>query len=159
MRPDFWYVFPVLPLGFHDPSIGMDTLDGDELVICPHGAGISGCDKEWLGDILCLLRSSSSWNARDLSVVSGLDWRGLDHWGGIVWGPGIVGRRCLHVCYDCLCLIALFRDAMMFVHDWAALSTLIGTEIRDWRTITWELGCLESIHPTYYVTRFFCRNV
>ena len=47
----------------------------------------------------------------------------------------------------------------MFVHDWAALSTLIWTEIRDWRTITWELGCLGSIHPTYYVTRFFCRNV
>ena len=47
----------------------------------------------------------------------------------------------------------------MFVHDWAALSTLIRTQIRDWRTITWELGCLRSIHPTYYVAHFFCRNV
>ena len=27
--------FSVLPLGFRDPSIGMGTLDGDELVICP----------------------------------------------------------------------------------------------------------------------------
>ena len=100
--------FSVLPLGFRDPSIGMGTLDGDELVICPRDAGISGCDKEWLGDVLCLLRSSSSENVGDLSVVSGLDWRGLDHWRGIVWDPGIVGKRCLHVCYDCLCLIALF---------------------------------------------------
>ena len=47
----------------------------------------------------------------------------------------------------------------MFIHDWAALSTLIGTEIRDWRSIIWELGCLGSIHPTYYATHFFCRNV
>ena len=151
--------FSVLPMGFHDPSIRMGTLDGDELVNCPRDAGISGCDKEWLGDVLCLLRSSSSGNAGDLSVVSGLDWRGLDHWRGIVWDPGSVGKLCLHVCYDCLCLIVLFRDAMMFVHDWAALATLICTEIRDWRTITWELGCLGSIHLNYYVTRFFCRNV
>ena len=95
----------------------------------------------------------------DLSVVSRLDWRGLDHWRGIVWDPGIGDKCCLHVCYDCLGLIALFRDAMMFVHDWAALSTLIRTEIRDWRTVTWELGCLGSIHPTCYVARFFCHNV
>ena len=36
---------------------------------------------------------------------------------------------------------------------------MIWTEIRNWQTITWELGCLGSIDPTYYVTRFFCRNV
>ena len=102
--------FSVLPLGFRDPLIGMGTLDWDELVVCSRDAGISGCDEEWLGDVLCLLRSSSSGNAGDLSVVSGLDWRGLDHWRGIVWDPGIVGKRCLHVCYDCLCLIASLLD-------------------------------------------------
>ena len=74
-------------------------------------------------------------------------------------GPGILDKCCLHVCYDCLGLIALFRDAIMFVHDWATLSTFIMTEIRDWRTITWELCCLGSIHPTCDVARFFCRNV
>ena len=95
----------------------------------------------------------------DLSVVSGLDWRSLDQWKGIVWDPGIVDKCCLHVYYGYLGLIALFRDAIMFVHDWVALSTLIRTEIRDWRTITWELGCLGSIHPTCDVARFFCSNV
>ena len=25
-----------------------------------------------------------------------------------VWDPGIVGQQCLHVCYDCLCLMTLF---------------------------------------------------
>ena len=24
----------------------------------------------------------------------------MDYWRGIVWDPGIVGKRCLHVCYD-----------------------------------------------------------
>ena len=83
----------------------------------------------------------------DNSVAAGLDCKGLDHCRGIVWDPGIVSERCLHVCYDGLCLIALFRDAMILVHDWAALSTRSGTEIGYCRTITWELGCLGSINP------------
>ena len=45
---------------------------------------------------------------RVCAVVNKLDWRGLDHWRGIVWDPGIVDKRCLHACYDCLCFIALF---------------------------------------------------
>ena len=69
-------------------------------------------------------------------------------------------KRCLHVCYDCLCLIALFHDAMIFVHDWSALSMWIMTVIRNWRTITWELACLGSISPACCtcMARFFCRN-
>ena len=67
-----------------------------------------------------------------------------------------MGKRCLHVCYDCLCLIAFFRDAMILVHDWAALSTWIMTVIRNWRTITCELGCLGSINTAYCMARFFC---
>ena len=74
---------------------------------------------------------------------------------GIVWDPGIVGQQCLHVCYDCLCLIALFRDAMLLVHDRAALSTWTGTETGYCRTITWELGCLGGINPPCEVDCFF----
>ena len=69
-----------------------------------------------------------------------------------------MGKCCVHVCYDCLCLIALFRDSMILVHDWAALSTRIGTEIGYRRTITWELGCLGSINPPCDVDRFFDRE-
>ena len=90
-----------------------------------------------------------------ISVAAGLDCKGLDHWRGIVWDPGIVGKRCLHVCCDCLCLITLFRDAMILVHDWAALFTCFGSEIGYCRTITWELGYLGSIHPPCDVDRFF----
>ena len=90
--------FSVLSLGIWDPSIDMDILDGDELVISPCEVGISGGDKKWL----CLLYFASSGSAGDNSVAVGLDCKGLDHWRGIVWNPGIVGKRCLRVCYDCL---------------------------------------------------------
>ena len=43
--------------------------------------------------------------------------------------------------------MALFRDAMLLVHDWAALSMWTGTETGYCRTITWELGYLGCINP------------
>ena len=98
--------FSVLPLYFRDMSIGMDTLEGDVLGICSRDLGLSGCNEEEISDVLCLLRSSSSGNAGVYSAVNRLDWRGMDHWRGIVWDLGIMDKRCLHACYDCLCLIA-----------------------------------------------------
>ena len=132
----------MLSLGACDQSIDMDTLEGDELGICSRDVGISDGDEEWL----CLLYSASSGSACDNSDAAGLDCKGLDHWRGIVRDPGIVGSRCLHLCYDCLCLIAWLRDAMILVRDWAALSTKIGTE------------CLGSIVMYCDVDRFFDRN-
>ena len=73
--------------------------------------------------------------------------QGLDHWRGVIWDPGIVGQQCLHVCCDCLCLMALFRAVMLLVHDWAKWSVWTGTESGYCRTITWELGYLRSLHP------------
>ena len=122
----------VLSLGVCDPSINMDTLD----------VGISDGDEVWL----CLLYSASSGSAWDNSVAAGLDCGRMDHCRGIVWDPGIVGKRCLHVCYDHLCLITLCRDAMMLVHNWTALSTLTGTGIGYYRTITWDVWEV-LIHP------------
>ena len=65
--------------------------------------------------------SASSRSARD-------DTRAirLDHWKGVVWDPGIVGQQCLHMCCDCLCLMALFCDMMLLAHDWAAWSLWAG---------------------------------
>ena len=134
----------VLSLEICDPSIHSDTLD----------VGISDGDREWL----CLLYFTSSGSGWDNSVAARLDCTGLDHWRGIVWDPGIVGQQCLHVCYDCLCLMALFRDAMLLVHNWAALSMWTGTETGYCRTITWELGCLGSINPPCDVDHFCGRH-
>ena len=79
----------VLSLDTYAPSIHSDTLD----------VGISDSDTEWL----CLLYFASSGSAWDNSVAARLDC--MDIWRGIVWDPGVVGQQCLHVCYDCLCLM------------------------------------------------------
>ena len=33
----------------------------------------------------------------------------LDHWRGVAWNPGIVEQQRVLLCYECLCLMALFR--------------------------------------------------
>ena len=86
-----------------------------------------------------MLYSASLRNARDVTRAISLDGKGLDHWKGIVWDPGIVGQQCLHVCCDCLCLMGLFRDMMLLAHDWAAWSLWAGNVSGYCRTITWEL--------------------
>ena len=40
----------------------------------------------------------SSGGASDDTVAIRLDGKGLDHWRGVVWDPGIVGQQCLKVC-------------------------------------------------------------
>ena len=54
--------------------------------------------------------------------------------------------------------LALFRDTMLLVHDWAALSTWTGTETGYCRTITGELGWLGSINPPCDVDHFCGRD-
>ena len=47
-----------------------------------------------------------------------VDNQGLNHWHTISWDPGVADSRVLSVCYDCLCLIALFRTVMSLPRDW-----------------------------------------
>ena len=105
----------VLSVEIGAPLIHGNTLD----------AGISQGDTEWL----YLLYSASLRSARDS--------KGLDHWKRVVWDPGIVGQYYLHVCCDCLCLMALFHEMMLFAHDWAVCSLWTGAVSRFCRTITW----------------------
>ena len=79
------------------------------------------------------------------------DWKGLNHWQGIVWDPGSMGIPRLRLCYDCLCLISLFRDVLLFVCDQADSSTLVLTDIGAWRTIVWELGSLGRVLPSCFI--------
>ena len=60
--------FSVLSLGVCDPSIDMDTMDGDAQGICSRDVGILDGDEEWL----CLLYSASS-GVRGTSPLQ-LDW-------------------------------------------------------------------------------------
>ena len=99
-----------------DPLIHSNILD----------SRISQGDTEWL----CLLYSASSGNVRDDTIAIRLHDKGLDHWRGVVWDPGIV---------------------MLLVRDWAAWSLWTRTESGYCRTITWELGYWRSIHPSCVV--------
>ena len=69
-----------------------------------------------------------------------------------------MGQQCLHVCCDCLYLMALFCAMMLLVHDRAAWSLWTGTESGYCRTITWELGYWGIINPPCDVDRLCNRN-
>ena len=99
--------------------------------------------------------SDSSRNPWGNSVEMGLYCKGLGHWRGIAWDPGRVGGQCLHVCYDCLRVIALFHEVMLVVHDWAYLPAWTVTGIGYFQTNTCEVGCLGTIYATCDVYRFF----
>ena len=63
------------------------------------------------------------------------------------------------LCCDCLCLIALFRDVLLFVRGQADSSALVRKDIGGWRTIFWELGSLGRVHPSCYAALSFCLDV
>ena len=96
--------------------------------------------------------------ANDHDMTTGLGGQSLDHWRGVIWDPGIVGQPCIRMCYDCLCLMALFRGVMLSVHDWVVWSVWTGTESGYCRTITWELGYLCSLYTPCDVDRL-CTNM
>ena len=101
----------------------------------------------------CLSYSAGARSVNDGTVGIALDGQSLDHWHSVVWDPGIVGSQGLSVCYNCLCLMALFRAAMSLLHDWAEWSVWTGTISGYCRTITWEVGYLPGLHPPCDVDR------
>ena len=93
--------------------------------------------------------------AGDLKGGSVDGWR-LDHWRTVVWEPGIVDSRALSVCYDCLCLMALFWAVMSLVHHsrhWVEWSVWTRTDAGYCRTIAWEEHYLPRLHPPCVVDR------
>ena len=103
---------------------------------------------------VCLLYPTGTGCLKGGSVAIALDGRRLDHWRTVVWDPGIVGSRALSVCYDCVCLMALFRAVMSLVHHWAEWSIWTGTDAGYCRTITWEERYLPRLHPPCVVDRW-----
>ena len=82
-----------------------------------------------------------------------MDSQRLDHWRTVIWDPGIVDSRVLSVCYDCLCLMALFRVVMSLVHHWAEWSVWTGPDAGYCRTIAWKERYLPRLHPPCVVDR------
>ena len=98
-------------------------------------------DMPWL----CLLSSADA-KIGSIGVRSmELGGQSLDHWCGVTWNPGIVGQQGFCVCYDCLCLMVLFRDMVLLVHVWTSWPVWTGMIPGNCRTITWELGSLRRL--------------
>ena len=60
---------------------------------------------------VCLLYPAGARHLKGGTVAIALDSRRLDHWRTVVWDPVIMGSQALSlaVCYDCLCLMAMFK--------------------------------------------------
>ena len=57
-----------------------------------------------------------------------MDIRRWSHGHTIIWDPGVAESRPLAVCYDCLCLISLFRTVMSLSYDWDEVFGWIGQD-------------------------------
>ena len=82
-----------------------------------------------------------------------VDSQGLNHWHTVSWDPGVADSRVLSVCYDCLCLMALFRDVMSVAHDWVEVFVWTGQHEGSCRSTGWELRYLPRIYPPCVVDR------
>ena len=81
------------------------------------------------GDIymarLCLLGRSGMENIMQRNEEY-VDVRRLNHRHTVSWDTGVADSRPLAMCYDCLCLISLFRTVMSLSYDWDAVFGWIG---------------------------------
>ena len=82
-----------------------------------------------------------------------MDSQRLDHWDTVSWDPGIADSRALSVCYDCLCLMALFRAVMSLARYWAEEFVWTGPDEGSCRSIAWEERYLPLLRPPCVVDR------
>ena len=94
---------------------------------------------------LCLLYPDGTEDVHDLRGGS-VDSQRLDHWHTV----GIADSRALSVCYDCLCLMALFWTVMSLARYWADEFVWTGPDVGYCRSITWEEP---RLHPPCVVDR------
>ena len=105
---------------------------------------------------LCLQYPDNVDDFRDGYVNS----QGLNHWHTVTWNrvSRILGSFTTHynrtVCYDCLCLMALFRTVMSLARDWVEVFVWTGhDEGSCCRSTGWELRYLPRIYPPCVVNR------
>ena len=101
---------------------------------------ISVADREMniYGRRLCLLCHDGTADLRDLWGGSVDDHR-MDHLRTVSWDPGITDSRTQSVCYDCLCLMTLFRTVMYLARYWAVKIVWTGPDEGSGRSMAlWE---------------------
>ena len=80
-----------------------------------------------------------------------VDSRRLNHWHTVSWDLGIADS--VLVCYDCLCLLALFRAVMFLARYWAEEFVWTWHDEGCCRSIGWEQRYLPRIYPPCVVDR------
>ena len=101
---------------------------------------------------LCLLCPDSVEDLQELRDGY-VDSQGLNHWHTLSWDPGTADSRVLSVCYDCLCLMALFRAVIYLARDWVEVFVWTGHDEVCCRSTGWELQYLPWIYPPGVVDR------
>ena len=82
-----------------------------------------------------------------------VDSPGLNHSHTVSWDPGVADSRVLSVCYDCLCLIALFRVVMSLARDWVEVFVWTGHDEGYCRSTGWELRYWPRLYPPCVLDR------
>ena len=104
------------------------------------------------GTRLCLLCPVGTADLRILRNGSVDDLR-MDHSCTVSWDPGIADSRTISVCYDCLCLMALFRTVMYLAHNWAGRIVWTGPDEGSGRYMAWRELYLPGLYPPCVVDR------
>ena len=74
-----------------------------------------------------------------------VDSQGLNHWHTVSGDPGVADSRVLSVCYDCLCLMALFRAVMSLAHAWVEVFVWTGQDEGSCRSTDISTLCCGSV--------------
>ena len=81
-----------------------------------------------------------------------VDSQRLNHWHMVSWDPGIADSRVLLVCYDCLCLMALFRAVMSLARDWVEVFVWTGHDEGVAIPLAGNYGIYHGyIHPVLWI--------
>ena len=71
----------------------------------------------------------------------------MDHSRTVTWDQGIADSLTILVCYDCLCLMALFRTVMYLVHYWTGRIVWTGPDEGPGRSMAWMEQYLSGVYP------------
>ena len=117
-------------------------------------ASVADLDMDTYDRRLCLLCPDGTEDLRDLRGGSVDDHR-MDHSRTVSWDPGIADSRTLSVCYDCLCLMTLFRTVMYLASYWAVRIVWTGPGEGSSRSIAWKERYLLRLYPPCVVDRLY----
>ena len=121
--------------------------DVDEEDSCDSDMGsMADLERDTYGGRLCLLCPDSMDDLQDLQGGS-VDSQRMDHWRTVSWDLGIADSRTLSVCYDCLCLMALFRTVMFLARYWAVEIVWTGPDEGYCRSMAWKDRYLPRLYP------------